>query len=203
MDIKKRINARKIVLSYFYQHCFFSVLSKKPFISENTQIENPILEDLFSWDKKSTFLDEDFLKVVAQKKQAELHIDEFVQAKLNEYASDYSVEEEFDYMLRYFFDQRNADEVDVEYVLQVGNALSRYEAELIQKVDQYAESFWYEKMDPMDQVLLLLWYIEYKVIATPKEVILNEMVELAKRYSDEWAPKLVNGVLQAILSKEE
>ena len=86
-------------------------------------------------------MDEDFLKVVAQKKEAELHIDEFVQAKLNEYASDYSVEEEFDYMLRYFFDQRNADEVDVEYVLQVGNALSCYEAELIQKVDQYAESF--------------------------------------------------------------
>ena len=86
-------------------------------------------------------MDEDFLKVVAQKKQAELHIDEFVQAKLNEYASDYSVEEEFDYMLRYFFDQWNADEVDVEYVLQVGNALSRYEAGLIQKVNQYAESF--------------------------------------------------------------
>lgn len=86
-------------------------------------------------------MDEDFLKVVAQKKQAELHIDEFVQAKLNEYASDYSVEEEFDYMLRYFFDQWNADEVDVEYVLQVGNALSRYEVELIQKVNQYAKSF--------------------------------------------------------------
>ena len=86
-------------------------------------------------------MDEDFLRVVAQKKQAELHIDEFVQAKLNEYASDYSVEEEFDYMLRYFFDQWNADEVDVEYVLQVGNALSRYEAGLIQKVNQYAESF--------------------------------------------------------------
>ena len=86
-------------------------------------------------------MDEDFLKVVAQKKQAELHIDEFVQAKLNEYASDYSVEEEFDYMLRYFFDQWNADEVDVEYVLQVGNALSRYEVKLIQKVNQYAKSF--------------------------------------------------------------
>ena len=86
-------------------------------------------------------MDEDFLEVVAQKKQAELHIDEFVQTKLNEYASDYAVEEEFDYMLRYFFDQWNADEVDVEYVLQVGNALSRYEVELIQKVNQYAESF--------------------------------------------------------------
>ncbi|MDO4714035.1 MAG: hypothetical protein Q4B28_05345 [bacterium] len=28
MDIKKRINARKIVLSYIYQHCFFSAMQK-------------------------------------------------------------------------------------------------------------------------------------------------------------------------------
>jgi len=46
MDIKKRINARKIVLSYFYQHCFFSVLSKKPFVSEKVQSENASLEEV-------------------------------------------------------------------------------------------------------------------------------------------------------------
>lgn len=27
---------------------------------------------------------------------------------------------------------------------------------------------------------------------TPKEVLLNEMIELAKRYSDDGAPKLIN-----------
>lgn len=202
MDIKKRINARKIVLSYFYQHCFFSVLSKKPFVSDKNQREEILPNPPSSLDQKSGFLDEDFLKVVAQKKEAELHIDEVVQAKINEYAREYAIEEEFGYLLRYFFDQWNADEVDVDYVLQVGNALPRYESQLIEKVNQHAESFWYERMDPMDQVLLLLWYIEYKVIATPKEVVLNEMVELAKRYSDEGAPKLINGVLHAILSQE-
>jgi transcription termination factor NusB len=58
-------------------------------------------------------------------------------------------------------------------------------------------------MDPMDQVLLLLWYIEYKVLWTPKEVIINEMVELAKRYADDWSPKLVNWILHELLSSEE
>jgi len=46
MDIKKRINARKIVLSYFYQHCFFSLLSKRGVegneiqVNENFELEN-------------------------------------------------------------------------------------------------------------------------------------------------------------------
>ena len=34
---------------------------------------------------------------------------------------------------------------------------------------------------------------------TPPAVVINEMVELAKRYSDDGAPKLVNGLLNAIL----
>lgn len=86
-------------------------------------------------------MDAEFLEAVAQKKEAELHIDEAVQAQIDEYAGEYAIEDEFEYILRYFFDEWNADEVDVEYVLQVGNALLRYEAELIQKVNQRAESF--------------------------------------------------------------
>lgn len=37
----------------------------------------------------------------------------------------------------------------------------------------------------MDQSIFLLGYVEWKVLDTPKEVLLNEMIELAKRYSDE------------------
>jgi transcription termination factor NusB len=40
-------------------------------------------------------------------------------------------------------------------------------------------------MDTIDQAIFLLGYIEDKVLQTPKEVLLNEMIELAKRYSDE------------------
>ncbi|MBQ9553766.1 hypothetical protein IJU97_02095 [bacterium] len=58
-------------------------------------------------------------------------------------------------------------------------------------------------MDPIDEVLLLLGYIEYKTIQTPKEVVINEMVELAKRYADEGSPKLVNGILHELFLEEE
>jgi len=36
--------------------------------------------------------------------------------------------------------------------------------------------------------------VEYTHLGTPKEVVLNEMVELAKRYGDESSPKLLNGI---------
>ena len=201
MDIKKRINARKIVLSYFYQHCFFSLLSKKGIVWDDVKpIQVSVPEEL---DRSSKFFDQEFLEAVEKKKQTYIHRDEIIQAKINEYAEHYDIDEDFSYILKNFFDQWSADEVDVDYVLQIGNALPRYEKELIEKVERHTKSFWYEQMDPIDEVLLLLGYIEYKTIQTPKEVVINEMVELAKRYADEGSPKLVNGILHELFLEEE
>ena len=88
--------------------------------------------------------------------------------------------------MKYGFDQWQLEEIDTDYVFKVTSAISRYEEELIEK-------------DIMDQVCLLQGYLEVKVMDTPPAVVINEMVELAKRYSDDGAPKLVNGLLNAIL----
>lgn len=197
MDIRKRINARKIVLSYFYQHCFFSSLKTKTLPSDHLA---PLVNYEDNQQKSSSFLDADFLKILAEKKQLESEWDDIVQAKIATYAEYSDIEEEFPYILKAFFDQWSEEEVDVAYVLQVGRALPHYEQELIKKVNQYAKSFEYEKMDNSDQALLLLGYCEYQSLGTPKEVIINEMVELAKRYADEGSPKLINGILHQLLS---
>lgn len=52
-------------------------------------------------------------------------------------------------------------------------------------INKYAETFSYEQMDVLDQAIFLLGYTERKVLETPKEILMNEMIELAKRYSDE------------------
>lgn len=54
----------------------------------------------------------------------------------------------------------------------------------------------------MDQALLILGYCEYKVLASAKAIVINEIIELAKRYSDEGSPKLMNGLLNKIFQEE-
>jgi transcription termination factor NusB len=87
--------------------------------------------------------------------------------------------------------------------LKIWASLRKYEKSTIEKIDKHTTTFWYDKMDPLDQSLLLLWYIEYKVLWTPKELIINEMVELAKRYGDDWSPKLINWILHWLITEEE
>lgn len=38
---------------------------------------------------------------------------------------------------------------------------------------------------------------------TPKEVILNETIKLAKKYGDQWSPKLINWILHKVITAEE
>ena len=100
-----------------------------------------------------------------------------------------------------FFSEWTSAEVDYDYLFATIPEITTRESELIQKVNSYTSSFKYEEMDIIDQALFLLGYVEYQTIKTPKEVILNELVELAKRYSDEGAPKLINGIMHKVLSE--
>lgn len=69
-----------------------------------------------------------------------------------------------------------------------------------QAVDTHAVSFQFADMDMIDRVIFTLCYIEYDLLDTPKEVLLNEMVELGKRYGDDASPKLLNGIGHKVLS---
>lgn len=61
-------------------------------------------------------------------------------------------------------------------------------------IDKHCTTFSFEKMDPIDKAIFLAGGIEHIIHKTPKQVLLNEMIEIAKRYGDEGAPKLINGI---------
>ena len=93
--------------------------------------------------------------------------------------------EDFKDFIDCFFDQRPVEDIDFDYISKVGLTFTKYIDEVKEKVNQYAQTFEYDQMDPLDQAIFLLGYAERKELETPKEVLLNEMIELAKRYSDE------------------
>jgi transcription antitermination protein NusB len=181
MNIHQRINARKIVLSYFYRVCFFDdLLSQDSAIKEALFIDN-VFE---SQTEKFSQEREDFLNVIK-----------------NEYMLWEEIEDWLMYVLKYFFDEWKSEDVDIDYVLKVWKNIMQYKDEIIKKVNWYTQSFTFNQMDLIDQALFILWYVEWKVLVTPKEVLLNELVELAKRYSDEWSPKLINGIMHNIIAE--
>jgi N utilization substance protein B len=67
------------------------------------------------------------------------------------------------------------------------------------QIDAHTTTFSYEQMDAMDQGLFLLAYLENHRLDTPAKVILNETIELAKRYGTTNSSKLVNGILPRVL----
>jgi len=179
MNVHQRINARKIVLSYFFQMCFFDRLLKQ---------DSAIQEALFI---------DNIFKSQTEKFSQER--DAFLSTIKNQYMS-WEQEEWLIYILNHFFDEWKIEDVDMDYVLKIWIKLDKYRDEIIKKINWYAQSFDFDQMDVIDQALFMLWYIERKEIDTPKEVILNELVELAKRYCDEWSPKLINGIMHNIIA---
>ena len=180
MKVWNRINARKVVLSYFYQRCFF----------HNLPNQNNVLTEVLSVENICPSNSEEFEKnkeILKDKIESELKIPD---------------DENFEYFVKTFFDKWNTDEIDMDYVIKVWSAYEKYLDEAIQTINKHTQSFSFQEMNTMNQSLFILWYIEWKVLDTPKEILLNELIELAKRYDDEWSPKLINGIMHKIVNQE-
>jgi N utilization substance protein B len=61
-----------------------------------------------------------------------------------------------------------------------------------------AENWRLERLAVIDRAILRLAIYELRTTDTPPKVILNEAVELAKKFSSEEAGSFVNGILDAV-----
>ncbi len=181
MNIMARINARKIVLSYFYQRNFFLYA----FQAENVISDIFFANDIYASDQE----------VYTQEKTAFMH-------QITQYLEQ-DIHEVFRYIMKYFFDQRKEENIDMDYIFTVGTKLEQYREEITKMVNTYTDSFSYGKMSLMNQALFALGYIEWKEIKTEKEILINEMIELAKRYDEAGSPKLINAVMHKIITNKK
>jgi transcription antitermination protein NusB len=82
------------------------------------------------------------------------------------------------------------------------DALARGTAEHVETLDrlisQRAERWRLERMPVVDRNILRMAIYEMKYEGTPPPVVIDEALELAKRYSEEEAVPFLNGVLDAV-----
>ena len=201
VDVHQRINARKFVLSYLYQYCFYDTFQTSLEHVEWSDWDQHVNQSPFlsmaEWNHDSFFTAEfleDVQKLYDKSTEEGKQLKECVKQILAEQG-----EEDMPYYLKNFFDKRDEKDVDVDYVLKMMWNFEKYVNGTKEMVNQYADSFHYEEMDIVDQAIFLLGYTEYQVFHTPKEILINEMIELCKRYSDAWSPKLINWIFDKYL----
>jgi len=178
------------VLIYFYERLVFQ------FVRDNF---NSILKKFEISSNNVKIKQENFLKYLTD---AELNLlkdlikEDWNIKGANIWLIEFKVDEEINYIISNFFYK---DDVDTDYALNIARYYDQYEQSVRQKVDELAKTFKFDEMDFIDRSIFLLWYIEYKEMKVDKPLVLNEMVELAKRYGDEWSYKLINWIGDRLL----
>lgn len=65
-------------------------------------------------------------------------------------------------------------------------------------IQKYCENWRFERLATIDRAILRLAIHEMNAADTPAKVVLNEAVELAKKFSSEESGSFVNGVLDSV-----
>jgi len=71
-------------------------------------------------------------------------------------------------------------------------------AVLDELITRLAENWKFERLSAIDRAILRLGIYELRFTDTPHKVVMNECVELAKKFSSEDAAGFVNGILDAV-----
>lgn len=95
-------------------------------------------------------------------------------------------------------------EVDNEFVREVVYGVITYEKDIIELANKYITKGWtIDRLDQVGAAILKLGIYELNYTDTPDIVVINEAVELAKKYSDDSVRKIINAVLDKILKERE
>ena len=93
-------------------------------------------------------------------------------------------------------------EVENEFVKNTIEGILKKKKNLIKLDNKYLKDWTMDRLNKVDQAILLLGTYELIDTETPSVVAINEAIELSKKYSEEAVTKMINGVLDKIYHEE-
>ena len=92
-------------------------------------------------------------------------------------------------------------EIDNEFVKDIVYGVVTSFDELTDEANKYLKDWTIDRIDATGAAILRMALYEIKYTGTPNVVVINEAVELAKKYSDEEVRKMINAVLDKVISE--
>lgn len=92
-------------------------------------------------------------------------------------------------------------DIDNEFVRDIVYGVITYENEIIEIANKYMKNWDISRIDKTGAAILKMAIYELKYTDTPHIVVINESVELAKKYSDDSVRKIINAVLDKMIKE--
>ena len=90
---------------------------------------------------------------------------------------------------------------NINYIKNVYLGVIENNEEIINIISENLVGYTAERLFKVDFAILIYSVYELKHTDTPSKVVVNEAVELAKKFSDEKSPAFINGVLAKVINK--
>ena len=92
-------------------------------------------------------------------------------------------------------------DIDNEFVRDIVYGVITCEDEIISIANKYMKNWDISRIDKTGAAILKMAIYELKYTDTPHIVVINEAVELAKKYSDDAVRKIINAVLDKMIKE--
>ena len=105
--------------------------------------------------------------------------------------------------LELFFEENNIVDKDaIDYIKDIIIGTNKNNSEIEKTISENIKSDWdISRISKIDLTLLKLGIYEIVYSKLPYKVVINEVVELAKKYGDDKSKSFVNGVLAGVIKK--
>ena len=95
----------------------------------------------------------------------------------------------------------NNIEIENDFVKDVVYGVVTHQVEIDELANKYMNDWSIDRLDKTGASILRMAIFELKYTETPEIVVINEAVELAKKYSDDSVRKIINSVLDKLIKE--
>lgn len=119
------------------------------------------------------------------------------------YSLEIQKQEDMKEQIELYLESNDLEDVKAkEYIEDAVLGIEKNKEEIINQIEKNLKSDWkIERISKMDLAILKLAIYEIKYKEIPYKVVINEAVELAKKYGEETSKNFVNGILASVVNE--
>lgn len=98
-----------------------------------------------------------------------------------------------------FLENETIDDENKSFVKEIYSGIMENKQQLLDDISKYLKGYTVERLFKVDLAILLIAFYEIEFQNTDNKIVVNEAVELAKKYSTPKSYSFVNGVLASLI----